>query len=137
MKINHLTLIVIFLCLGCNTSDKKANPELNASIKSGNEVYQSFCINCHMANGEGIENVYPPLVNSDYLKENLEASISATKYGLKGKIKVNGKVYNNIMTPMGLSDQEVANVINYINNSWGNKNTRLITPEEVSKIQPK
>ncbi|RAJ16805.1 c-type cytochrome [Olleya aquimaris] len=138
MKINFLIAIVVLLFLSCNSLDKKeVSKELSASIDAGQTVYQNFCLNCHMANGEGIEKVYPPLANSDYLKNNLEASIRATKYGLKGKIIVNGKVYNNVMAPMGLSDQEVADVMNYISNSWNNKNNTLITPEQVSKIQPK
>lgn len=138
MKINLITSILILLLVNCNSNDKKVvSKELSASIEAGQSVYQNFCLNCHMANGEGIEKVYPPLANSDNLKNNLEASIRATKYGLKGKIIVNGKVYNNVMAPMGLSDQEVADVMNYISNSWGNKNNTLITPEQVSKIQPK
>ncbi|WGD35051.1 cytochrome c [Olleya sp. YS] len=138
MKINFLIVIVFLLFFSCNSSDKKVvSKELSASIDAGQTVYQNFCLNCHMANGEGIEKVYPPLANSDYLKNNLEASIRATKYGLKGKIIVNDKVYNNVMAPMGLSNQEVADVMNYISNSWNNKNNSLITPEQVSKIQPK
>lgn len=138
MKINYIILIVFTVLVSCNSSKKEVpTKKLLTSIEAGKEVYQNFCLNCHMANGEGIEKVYPPLANSDYLKNNLEASIRATKYGLKGKIIVNGKVYNNIMAPMGLSDQEVADVMNYISNSWGNNNTTLITPEQVSKIQPK
>ncbi|MGB6268862.1 MAG: cytochrome c [Olleya sp.] len=138
MKINYIILIVFTVLVSCNSSKKEVpTKKLLTSIEAGKEVYQNFCLNCHMANGEGIEKVYPPLANSDYLKNNLEASIRATKYGLKGKIIVNGKVYNNNMAPMGLSDQEVADVMNYISNSWGNNNTTLITPEQVSKIQPK
>ena len=90
-----------------------------------------------MANGEGIEVAYPPLANSDYLENNLKASIIGIKNGMKGEITVNGKTYNNVMTPMGLSNQEVADVTNYILNSWGNKNDTLITVKEVSKILPK
>lgn len=63
-------------------------------------------------------------------------SIKAIKYGQKGKIIVNGVEYDNVMTPLGLSDQEVADVMNYITNSWGNTNNKMITEDEVSKIQP-
>lgn len=134
MKKTGLILVASILIISCKSSDKKANPELKSSIAQGEKVYQNFCINCHMANGEGIEGVYPPLANSDYLENNLEASIKGIKNGMKGKITVNGKTYNNVMTPMGLNNQEVADVTNYILNNWGNNSDTLITSKEVSKI---
>ena len=134
MKKTGLILVASILIISCKSSDKKANPELKSSIAQGEKVYQNFCINCHMANGEGIEGAYPPLANSDYLENNLEASIIGIKNGMKGKIIVNGKTYNNVMTPMGLNNQEVADVTNYILNNWGNNNDTLITSKEVSKI---
>lgn len=137
MKKSGLILTISILILSCKSSEKKASPELKSSISEGEKVYQNFCINCHMANGEGIEGAYPPLANSDYLENNLKASIIGIKNGMKGEITVNGKTYNNVMTPMGLSNQEVADVTNYILNSWGNKNDTLITTKEVSKILPK
>ena len=137
MKKLGLILTFSILIISCKSSEKKASPELKSSISEGEKVYQNFCINCHMANGEGIEGAYPPLANSDYLENNLKASIIGIKNGMKGEITVNGKTYNNVMTPMGLSNQEVADVTNYILNSWGNKNDTLITVKEVSKILPK
>ena len=134
MKKTGLILVASLLIISCKSSDKKASPELKSSIAQGEKVYQNFCINCHMANGEGIEGAYPPLANSDYLENNLEASIIGIKNGMKGKIIVNGKTYNNVMTPMGLNNQEVADVTNYILNNWGNNNDTLITSKEVSKI---
>ena len=137
MKKLGLILTISILIISCKSSEKKASPELKSSISEGEKVYQNFCINCHMPNGEGIEGAYPPLANSDYLENNLKASIIGIKNGMKGEITVNGKTYNNIMTPMGLSNHEVADVTNYISNSWGNKKDTLITAKEVSKILPK
>nr|WP_290856419.1 cytochrome c [Flaviramulus sp.] len=108
---------------------------LNTSIERGKEIYSDFCITCHLPNGEGVENVYPPLANSDFLMQNREASIKAIKYGQKGEIIVNGKTYNSYMAPLGLDEDEIADVMNYILNSWGNKNDSIITEEEVSKIK--
>ena len=72
---------------------------------------------------------------SDYLKDNRELSIKSIKYGQKGEITVNGVIYNGVMAPMGLTDEEVADVMNYITNAWGNTNNKMITVEEVSQIQ--
>lgn len=108
---------------------------LKASIQRGAEIYADFCVSCHLPNGKGVERIYPPLANSDYLKKNREASIKAIKYGLQGSITVNGKKYNNVMTPLGLSDDEIADVMNYITNSWGNKNDKIVTKAEVTKVK--
>lgn len=108
---------------------------LKASMQRGAEIYADFCVSCHLPNGKGVERIYPPLANSDYLKKNREASIKAIKYGLQGSITVNGKKYNNVMTPLGLSDDEIADVMNYITNSWGNKNDKIVTKAEVTKVK--
>ncbi len=107
--------------------------ELQESIKRGNDIYSDFCVSCHLPNGKGIKNTYPPLADSDYLKNNRDASIKGLKYGLKGEIIVNGNKYNSYMPTMGLDDNEIADVMNYINHSWGNKNGKIVTEEEVSK----
>jgi mono/diheme cytochrome c family protein len=111
------------------------NKVLEESIKRGRLVYEDFCITCHMAQGEGAVGVFPPLAKSDYLMKNREASIKGIKLGQKDEIVVNGKTYNGYMAPLGLSDDEVADVMNYITNSWGNKNDNMITEVEVSEIK--
>tara|TARA_R110002051_G_scaffold150657_3_gene223223 strand:- start:899 stop:1294 length:396 start_codon:yes stop_codon:yes gene_type:complete len=106
-------------------------PELKESIKRGSEIYSDFCVNCHMDNGEGVPNSFPPLAASDFLIKNRAASIHAVKFGLKGEIIVNGITYNNSMTSFGLEDDEIADVMNFVMNSWGNKQTKMVTIEEV------
>ena len=103
----------------------------------GKIIYTDFCVTCHLANGEGVEYTYPPLARSDYLAKNREASIRGIKYGQRGEIVVNGKVYDNTMIPLGLEDHEIADVMNYINNSWGNKSDKRVTKEEVAAIGPR
>ena len=108
---------------------------LKESIKRGNIVYSDFCVSCHLPNGSGVNKIYPPLANSDYLEANRYASIKGLKFGLKGKIKVNGVEYNKYMPPMGLSAEEIADVMNYMNHSWGNTFGKIVTVVEVSAIK--
>jgi mono/diheme cytochrome c family protein len=139
MKLNGvIPLLCIALLTSCNSEKKETNSNTTSSQKfaSGKQVYDDFCITCHMPNGKGVSNAFPPLDNSDYLKEKRTESIRAIKYGLKGKITVNGKTYNSAMTKQGLTDEEITDVMNYITNSWTNKNKSLITIDEVSKVQP-
>lgn len=109
--------------------------ELTKSMERGNEIYSDFCITCHLSKGEGVPYTFPPLAKSDYLMNNRKESIKAIKYGLQGEINVNGIVYNSGMAAMGLEDKEVADVMNYISNSWGNTSERIVTEEEVASIK--
>ena len=109
---------------------------LQKSIAQGKEIYTDFCIQCHLANGKGNGSTFPPLDGSDWLKKKITESIHAVKYGQKGEITVNQKKFNSIMPPMGLSDEEVANVMNYIQNSWTNKSQKMITAKQVSAVKP-
>jgi len=129
MKLLLFTYISSIILL---TSFLFQDKELEESINRGADIYSDFCINCHMANGEGVEKTFPPLAKSDFLLNKREESIRGVKYGQQGYILVNGVAYNNIMPPMGLEDEEIADVMNYILNSWGNKSDSIVTPEEVS-----
>lgn len=148
MKYVFFTLLSI-LVFSCNTQKKENNSVTNSNAsakninikntqtyKSGKLIYDDLCVTCHLPNGKGVEKVFPPLAQSDYLFNNRTKSIKAIKYGLSEEITVNNIKYSTPMAPLGLSDKEVANVMNYITNTWGNKNEQLITEEEVSKIEP-
>lgn len=107
------------------------------SIERGKEVYTTFCMNCHMADGKGMENAYPPVAKSDYLKRPAKDLINNVLKGESGELKVNGVLYNAIMPAQDyLTDGQIADVLNYVNNSWGNKNLKAITPEQVKKMRP-
>ena len=107
---------------------------LEQSIADGEEIYTDFCLQCHMANGKGVPGSFPPLANSDYLND-IDQSIHAIKFGLKGPITVNGKPYNSNMISQGLDDEEIADVMNYILRSWGNESSTIVTEEKVASIQ--
>ena len=107
---------------------------IEQSIADGEEIYQDFCLQCHLSNGEGVSGIYPPLANSDYLFDDIDRSIRNIKYGLSGPIIVNDEEYNAVMLNNGLDDEEIADVMNYILNSWGNKTNEIITKERVAKI---
>ncbi len=109
--------------------------ELSKSIVRGEEIYIDFCMQCHLHDGKGTPKVFPPLAGSDWLVNKRKESIHSIKYGLNGPITVNGESYNSAMTPLGLEDEEIADVMNYIMNSWGNKQKKMVTTEEVTAIK--
>ena len=108
---------------------------LEESMRGGNEIYYDFCVTCHMVQGEGVPKTFPPLAQSDYLMGNREESIRGIKYGQSGELIVNGETYNSVMAPMGLEDEEIADVMNFILNSWGNSSIDMVTTEEVASIK--
>ncbi|MDN3665871.1 c-type cytochrome [Algibacter miyuki] len=108
---------------------------LKESIARGSEIYTDFCMSCHLPDGKGVENVYPPLAQSDFLIKERVESIKIIKFGKTGSMVVNGKTYNGSMAPLGLSDDEVADVMNYISNTWGNINETIITEDDVAKLE--
>lgn len=109
--------------------------DLEKSMENGKVIYADFCIQCHMATGKGDLKNFPPLDGSDWLHKKVDQSIHAVKFGQTGEIVVNGKKFNNTMPPMGLSNQEIANAMNYIRNSWSNKHRKMISVKQVEAIK--
>lgn len=131
-----MKLILITFCalLLMQFSWLQQNKPLEQSISDGAEIYQDFCLQCHLDTGEGVSGVFPPLANSDYLLNNIDLSIKGIKYGLSGPIVVNDEEYDGVMANQGLDNEEIADVMNYILNSWGNKSNDIITIERVAQI---
>lgn len=94
-------------------------------IKAGKEIYGRTCFACHQSEGQGIPNAFPPLAKSDFLNADPKRAIDAVLHGLSGEITVNGKKYNSVMTSQNLTDEEIANVLTYVYNSWGNNKTNV------------
>ncbi len=104
--------------------------ELGKSMERGKQLYMSNCSTCHMPTGEGINKVFPPLAGSDYMMNDLDRSIRQILYGVSGEMTVKGVTYNGVMNAYDFTDQETADVLNYIRNSWGNKG-QIVTAAKV------
>lgn len=104
-------------------------------IAAGKQLFTGTCSVCHQANGEGLANVFPPLAKSDYLAADPKRAMTIVTHGLTGKITVNGHEYDSVMPPMAqLNDDEVANILTYVLNSWENPGGQ-ISKEEVAKAR--
>lgn len=130
MKNSVLLSFALIISISFFSFQKKPPFDLKASVARGKEVYISYCISCHMEQGEGIESVYPPLAKSDYLMADKKRSIQQLLNGVSGPMKVKGVTYDSEMSAFDLSDQEASDVLNYVRNSFGNKGD-AVRPEEV------
>ncbi len=109
----------------------------DAQIEMGRTVFANTCQVCHQANGQGLPRVFPPLAGSDYLMADKHRSIGIVLGGMQGPITVNGITYNSVMPPLNqLTDEEIANVLTYVRNSWGNSGD-AISPAEVAATRKK
>lgn len=116
-----------------------ANAEKSASMANhpGKKVYDSVCLVCHMADGSGVPGMHPPLIQTDWVNGDKERLIDITLNGMSGKIEVDGEIYNSLMPPHShLSDRQIADVLTYIRQSFGN-NASEITIQEVQKVRNK
>jgi mono/diheme cytochrome c family protein len=106
------------------------------SLLEGGILYNTYCATCHQRNGQGDNNRFPPLAQSDRVLGEVEPLVEAILNGIQGEITVRGKTYNGYMPPHAniLDDHAVASITSYIRNRWGNK-ASSITPSEVSKIR--
>jgi nitrite reductase (NO-forming) len=98
-------------------------------------LFKGTCSACHQDKGQGIDGVFPPLAQSDYLVADKTRAIRVVLNGLSGAVTVNGKAYNSVMPPMSqLNDDEVANILTFALNSWGNS-AGAVTAAEVKAVR--
>jgi nitrite reductase (NO-forming)/hydroxylamine reductase len=110
---------------------------LSDRIARGQQLYLSNCAACHQPNGAGLAGAFPPLAKSDFINGNKTAAIKAVIDGLSGKITVNGQTYNGVMPNMAhLSNEDLADILTYVFNSWGNDKT-VVQPAEVAAVRNK
>jgi len=105
--------------------------------QAGSVLFKGTCSTCHQTNGEGLANVFPPLAKSDLLAKTPQRAIEIVLNGLTGPITVNGNTYNSVMPPMSqLNDDEVANILTYVQSSWGNSGPQ-VTAKQVTEVRAK
>ena len=151
-------MIILFMCMflclwaGAELTKSSANfrwdaydPNSNANsgsgaatpydpIAKGKRVF-NYCITCHQTSGEGLPGIYPPLKGSDWVGKSPEVVVRIVLKGLSGDITVNGNHYNQVMSPFSnLSDKEIAAVLSYVRNSWGNSYP-IIEESQVAAIR--
>jgi mono/diheme cytochrome c family protein len=106
-----------------------------ASASDGAGVYTTNCSSCHQTNGAGVPGAFPPLALNPVVNGDPSKLIHIVKYGLSGKVMVNGQAYDGTMPNWGqsLSDAQIASVVTYVRASWGNK-ASAVSAADVSAV---
>ena len=123
--------LVVFIVL--SSVKLAAQPSLKASMERGKKVYEITCIACHQADGAGVQRMNPTLVKTKWVLGDKRALSKIVLNGLQGgEIEIDGDNFHNPMPPQGalLNDQQIADVLTYVRNSFGNK-ASLVTAAEV------
>lgn len=106
-----------------------------AKMESGKKVYQTYCQSCHMEDGGGVPGMNAPLIGSKYAAGNKDTLISIVLHGSAAFASDPERTYQNKMPSLAnLTDQEIADVLTYIRNSFNNKGS-AIEPEDVKPVR--
>jgi len=139
IKITGLFLasfILLFDALHAQTKEQASSQTTTvAAIARGKVVYTNVCLPCHMADGGGVQNMNPPLINTTYVLGNKTTLIKIVLHGFNQNVEINGQTYSNTMGAHDdLSDQQIADVLTYVRRSFGNK-ASIVKATEVSKVR--
>jgi len=126
-----LSPLATLLC----TLTLSAQPD-EQQMKRGAILYQQKCLMCHQIGGQGVPPMFPPLAGSDWMMADRVQTIKVLCEGKSGPITVNGKVFNNAMPAQIMNDEEVADVLSYAGQSWGNT-MKEFTAAEVKEARKK
>lgn len=135
------TIVIAVLCFPImwtltgmkRTSLQSSNGTLELhqkSLEAGEKVYKKLCLTCHQADGSGVPNMTPPLTQTTFVLGDKEKLIGIVLNGLKN-VDIDDETYTNPMPALGsvLKDQEIADVLTYVRNSFGNKASVVSTAE--------
>jgi mono/diheme cytochrome c family protein len=112
-----------------------ASSGFQAEKSDGNQLYIKHCLQCHQNDGKGVRGMFPPLAGNDKIKGPAADIIKIVLFGLEGPITVNERDYNQPMPPQAyLTDKQIADILSYIRNSWGNK-APYVTQADVGKVR--
>jgi mono/diheme cytochrome c family protein len=126
-------LIIFGICLLAESPARTANSN---SIARGRKLYKMYCLSCHQYDGSGVPEINPSLRKSHYVSGPNAKLIKILLYGLSNDVEIDGDTYSNQMPAFGtvLKNQQIADVLTYIRNSFGNK-AAVIYPTQIKKIR--
>ena len=115
--------------------------DLKASVDRGKVIYMQTCIACHQVTGLGLPGAFPPLAGTEYTQGDARRMVAMTLKGVNPPLKVKELVYQVPMPPlptqfpMLADDIKLSDVINYVRNSFGNKDEKGVSPAMIDAVR--
>ena len=129
-KISFLAPVCMIILVAFN-----ASPVDKATMARGKKVYTQYCATCHQLDGGGVPGLNPPLEKTPYVLGTKTKLIRIVLKGMNTHEEIDGETYSNTMAPHNhLTDQQIADVLTYVRNSFGNK-AIPITPGDVKYVR--
>ena len=117
------------------SAEQKEVIRLERKIESGQKIFTMRCASCHQGNGLGIAGQFPPLAGSKWVTSDPGLISKIIINGLKGEIQVKGETYGSNpaqnMVAVPIDDSEIAKVVTYVRQAWGNEASE-VSKDEVS-----
>lgn len=140
MKLVYFLLFTLFLgsAFTSRVPELSQQPAIKASIDRGKTIYLQRCMACHQVDGSGVPRLNPPLDGASTVKGNDKFKlIRIVIKGMTERVEIDGEYYdNNMSANPDLTDVQIADVLNYIRNSWSNK-ASVVTTAEVKVARTK
>lgn len=115
--------------------DATTKKQEETAYPEGKKLYMQYCATCHQANGSGVPNLNPPIGETEYVTGDKTGLINIILNGSDSGLEVNGQTYANVMPPHNfLDDGQVAQLLSYIRNSFGNA-AGAVTASEVKTVR--
>jgi mono/diheme cytochrome c family protein len=117
------------------TTQKTSEVKEDISSHPGAALYNTHCLPCHQADGNGVPGMYPSIRKSDWVNGDTDKLIGIVLFGMTGEIQVHGEMFNSVMAPLPhLSDEEVANILTFIRKTYENEGPE-VTPGQVKQVR--
>jgi mono/diheme cytochrome c family protein len=136
-------LVIISSAMVADAQSAKPAPkkvekkETATAYSRGKLLYAAYCLACHQADGSGVPNLNPPLIDTKWVTGSKATLIGMVLKGSKGQVEIDGETFHNTMPAQAqLTDQQIADVLTYIRNSFGNKSS-AVTTAEVKSVRSK
>ena len=120
--------------VAAGAADSHAIPASADPVARGELLFGQYCAACHQPTGAGIPGAFPPLAGSDFLLADPERAVGVVLHGLSGPVTVNGVAYESAMPPMPLEDADVAAVMTFVLQAWGNRGP-AVAPATVARLR--
>ena len=132
IPVNVVIAALLFVLLSLDPDQTKPPPVV---MERGKAVYAKECLSCHQQDGLGVQGMHPSLAKTAWVLGPKPQLIKIVLNRLTEPIEMDNDIFHNPMSPrLHLTDQQIADVLSYVRNSFGNK-ASAVTAREVKKVR--